>query len=161
MALTAALGRALLAANIAVLAQGFALMRAADQEEGWGVDLATVARVWRGGCIVRSELLEPIAEACASLPAGTNLLRAPALWRSVSTGDASWRQVVVTAIAHGVPVPAFASSLSYVDALRTGRLWADMIAAQRDVFGQHGFTRLDKPGRHHANWAPYAGDDKG
>jgi 6-phosphogluconate dehydrogenase len=161
MALTAALGRALLAANIAVLAQGFALMRAADQEEGWGVDLATVARVWRGGCIVRSELLEPIAEACASLPAGTNLLRAPALWRSVSAGDASWRQVVVTAIAHGVPVPAFASALSYVDALRTGRLWADMIAAQRDVFGQHGFTRLDKPGRHHADWAAYDGGDKG
>jgi 6-phosphogluconate dehydrogenase len=161
MALVAALGRALLAANIAVLAQGFALMRAADQEEGWGIDLATVANVWRGGCIVRSDLLEPIADACANLPAGTNLLRAPALWRMVNAGDASWRQVVVTAIAHGVPVPAFSSSLSYVDALRTGRLWADMIAAQRDVFGQHGFTRLDKPGRHHADWAPYAGEDKG
>ena len=52
-------------------------------------------------------------------------------------------------------------ALSYVDALRTGRLWADMIAAQRDVFGQHGFARLDKPGRHHANWAPYVGDDRG
>jgi len=153
-ALVAALERGLMAANIAVLAQGFALIRAADAEHGWGVDLATVARIWRGGCIIRSNLLEPIAEAYAAAPDLANVLTSPDLWRRVRAGDAEWRQVVVTAVAHGLPVPAFASSLTWVDGLRTGRLWADMIAAQRDIFGQHGFTRFDAPGRHHADWAP-------
>jgi 6-phosphogluconate dehydrogenase len=112
-----------------------------------------VARIWRGGCIIRSSLLEPIAAAFAARSDLDNLLREPALWRRVAAGDAEWRQVVVTAVAHGVPVPAFASSLAYVDGLRTARLWADMIAAQRDIFGQHGFARSDAPGRHHAEWA--------
>jgi 6-phosphogluconate dehydrogenase len=153
-ALIAALEPALLAANIAVLAQGFALIRAADAEHGWGVDLATVARIWRGGCIIRSNLLEPIAAAYAAAPDLANVLTTPELWRRVRAADGEWRQVVVTAVAHGLPVPAFASSLTWVDGLRTGRLWADMIAAQRDIFGQHGFARFDKPGRHHADWAP-------
>ncbi len=153
-ALIAALERALLSANIAVLAQGFALIRAADAEHGWGVSPATVARIWRGGCIIRSTLLEPIAEAYTATPDIENLLLDRTLWRRVAAGDAEWRQVVVTAVAHGVPVPAFSSALGYVDGLRTGRLWADMIAAQRDIFGQHGFARFDTPGRHHADWAP-------
>ncbi len=153
-ALIAALERALLSANVAVLAQGFTLIAAADAEHGWGIEPAVVARVWRGGCIIRSTLLEPIAAAFAANPKLDNLLREPVLWRRVAAGDAEWRQVVVTAIAHGVPVPGFASALAYVDGLRTGRLWADMIAAQRDIFGQHGFARFDTPGRHHADWAP-------
>lgn len=152
-ALIAALEKALLAANIAVLAQGFALIRAANAEHGWGIDPAVVARVWRGGCIIRSTLLEPIAEAFATTPDLDNLLRHLPLWRRVAAGDAEWRQVVVTSVAHGVPAPAFMSALAYVDGLRTGRLWADMIAAQRDIFGQHGFARFDAPGRHHADWA--------
>jgi 6-phosphogluconate dehydrogenase len=154
MALVAALERGMLSANIAVLAQGFALIRAAGAEHRWGIDPAVVARVWRGGCIIRSTLLEPIAAAFSATPDLDNLLREPMLWRRVAAGDAEWRQVVVTAVAHGVPVPAFASALGYVDGLRTGRLWADMIAAQRDIFGQHGFLRFDSPGRHHADWAP-------
>ncbi|HJQ60811.1 MAG TPA: NADP-dependent phosphogluconate dehydrogenase [Vineibacter sp.] len=152
-ALVAALEKALLAANIAVLAQGFALIAAADAEHKWGIEPAVVARVWRGGCIIRSTLLEPIAEALTATPDLDNLLRHPPLWRRVASGDAEWRQVVVTAVAHGVPAPAFTSALAYVDGLRTGRLWADMIAAQRDIFGQHGFARFDAPGRHHADWA--------
>jgi 6-phosphogluconate dehydrogenase len=152
-ALTAALEKALLAANIAVLAQGFALIRAVNAEHQWGIDPAVVARVWRGGCIIRSTLLEPIAEAFTATPDLDNLLRHAPLWRRVAAGDAEWRQVVVTAVAHGVSAPAFTSALAYVDGLRTGRLWADMIAAQRDIFGQHGFARFDAPGRHHADWA--------
>lgn len=153
-ALIAALEKALMAANIAVLAQGFALIRAVNAEHGWGIDPAVVARVWRGGCIIRSTLLEPIAEAFSASPDLDNLLRHAALWRLVAAGDSEWRQVAVTAVAHGVPAPAFTSALAYVDGLRTGRLWADMIAAQRDIFGQHGFARFDAPGRHHADWAP-------
>ncbi|MBL8673262.1 MAG: NADP-dependent phosphogluconate dehydrogenase [Rhodospirillales bacterium] len=152
--LVVALQSALEAANITVLAQGFALLRAADSEHHWGVDPAVVAGVWRGGCIIRSTLLEPIAAAFRADPELPNLLRDPALWRRVAAADAAWRQVVVTAVAHGAPVPGFASALSYADAYRTGRLWADMIAAQRDVFGQHGFARSDAAGRHHADWAP-------
>ena len=154
-ALVTALEPALLAANVAVLAQGFSLIAAADAEEGWGIDPVDVARVWRGGCIIRSSLLEPVATACARFGRGPTILRDHDLWKLVEAGDAAWRQVVVVAVAHGVPVPAFGSALTYVDGLRTGRLWADMIASQRDVFGEHGFTRLDRPGRHHATWAPY------
>jgi 6-phosphogluconate dehydrogenase len=150
-----ALGPALLAAQVAVLAQGFAVIRAADAEHGWGVDPAVVARVWRAGCIVRSTLLEPIVAAYERAPELPNLLFDPELWRRVEAGDAAWRQVVVMAVSHGLPAPAFSSALAYVDGLRTARLWADMIAAQRDVFGQHGFARFDKPGRQHADWAPY------
>jgi 6-phosphogluconate dehydrogenase len=87
-ALAAALERALLSANIAVLAQGFALIRAADAENEWGIDPATVARIWRGGCIIRSSLLEPIAAAFAARPDLDNLLHEPALWRRVAAGDA-------------------------------------------------------------------------
>jgi 6-phosphogluconate dehydrogenase len=146
------IGAALLAANLAVHAQGFAIMRAADGEKQWGLDLAAIARVWRGGCIIRSRLLTPIARAAATNP--PNLLRDPTLWQMVATRDAAWRRVVGAAVAHGVPAPAFASALAYVDAYRTDRLWANMIEAQRDLFGAHGFGRLDKPGRFHAQWAP-------
>jgi 6-phosphogluconate dehydrogenase len=146
------IGAALLAANVAVHAQGFALMQAADREKRWGLDLAAIARVWRGGCIIRSRLLTPIARAAATCP--PNLLRDPALWELVAARDAAWRRAVGAAVAHGVPVPAFGSALAYVDAYRTDRLWANMIEAQRDLFGAHGFGRLDKPGRFHAQWAP-------
>ena len=111
--------KALLAANIAVHAQGFALMQAADREKRWGLDLAAIARVWRGGCIIRSRLLTPIARAAAANP--PNLLRDPALWQMVQARDDAWRRVVGAAVAHGVPVPAFASS--WRAAIRTFAAW--------------------------------------
>lgn len=146
------LGDALLAANAAVHAQGFATLAAASAEKGWGLDLGQIARIWRGGCIIRSRLLNAIAAAYGRDPGLANLLRDPALWAVVEKGDAAWRRVVVAAVAHGVPAPAFASALSYVDAYRTGRLWANMIEGQRDLFGAHGFGRVDRPGRFHADW---------
>ena len=152
-ALIADLGAALLAANISVHAQGFATLAAAGAEKGWTLDLGAIARIWRGGCIIRSRLLDPIAAAYARAPDLRNLLRDPGLWAMVAARDAAWRRVVGTAVAHGVPAPAFASSLSYVDAYRTGRLWANMIEGQRDLFGAHGFGRVDRPGRFHAEWA--------
>jgi 6-phosphogluconate dehydrogenase len=152
-AFLADLGAGLLAANISVHAQGFATMAAAAAEKGWPLDLNAVARIWRGGCIIRSRLLNDIADAYARKPAPANLLRDPAIWSLLMARDAAWRRIVVTAVTHGVPVPAFASSLAYADAYRTGRLWANMIDGQRDLFGSHGFGRIDKPGRFHAEWA--------
>jgi 6-phosphogluconate dehydrogenase len=152
-AFLADLGAALLAANVAVHAQGFATMAAAASEKSWPLDLGAIARIWRGGCIIRSRLLNDIARAYASGPAPSNLLRDPGLWSLVAARDAAWRRVVVAGVMHGVPVPALASALSYVDAYRTGRLWAHMIEGQRDLFGAHGFGRTDRPGRHHADWA--------
>lgn len=152
-ALLADLGEALLAANASVHAQGFAAMAAAATEKGWPVDLGAVARVWRGGCIIRSRLLGKIAAAYARDARLANLLRDPDMWALVAARDAAWRRVAVAAISHGTPAPAFQSALAYVDAYRTGRLWANMIEGQRDLFGAHGFGRIDRPGRHHADWA--------
>ncbi len=152
-AFLADLGAGLLAANISVHAQGFATMAAAAAEKGWPLDLNAIARIWRGGCIIRSRLLNDIAAAYAREPAPVSLLRDPAIWSLLSARDAAWRRVVVAAVTHGVPAPAFASALAYADAYRTGRLWANMIDGQRDLFGAHGFGRIDRPGRFHADWA--------
>lgn len=152
-AFVADLGEALLAANVVVHAQGFAAMQAAAAEKKWPLDPAAIARVWRAGCIIRSRLLGRIAAAYERVPELANLLLDPALWDAIRAGDGAWRRVVGAAVAHGVPAPAFASALAYCDGYRTQRLWADVIEGQRDLFGSHGFGRLDKPGRHHASWA--------
>jgi 6-phosphogluconate dehydrogenase len=152
-AFLADLGQALLAANVSVHAQGFATMAAAAAEKGWPVDLGAVARIWRGGCIIRSKLLNRIAEAYARDPKIANLLRDPAIWSLVAEREPAWRRVAVAAITSGTPAPAFQSALAYTDAYRTGRLWAHMIEGQRDLFGAHGFGRIDRPGRHHATWS--------
>ncbi len=153
-AFLADLGDAILAANVAVHAQGFATLAAAAKEKDWPLDLAAIARIWRGGCIIRSRLLTGIADAYARAPSLGNLLRDQQIWSVVSTRDAAWRRMAIAAVSHGVPTPALSSALAYVDAYRTGRLWANMIEGQRDLFGSHGFGRLDRPGRHHADWAP-------
>ncbi|MBI3506754.1 MAG: NADP-dependent phosphogluconate dehydrogenase [Proteobacteria bacterium] len=152
-AFLADLGAALLAANVSVHAQGFATMAAAAGEKNWPLDLGAIARIWRGGCIIRSRLLNHISAAYSRDAAAGNLLRDAGIWSLVAARDDSWRRVVVTAVTHGVPAPAFASALAYVDAYRTGRLWANMIDGQRDLFGAHGFGRIDRPGRFHADWA--------
>ncbi|MBI1244747.1 MAG: NADP-dependent phosphogluconate dehydrogenase [Alphaproteobacteria bacterium] len=152
-AILADLGDALLASNISVHAQGFATIAAAAAEKNWPIDLGAVARIWRGGCIIRSRLLNKIASAYARDGKLANLLRDPDIWSLVSTRDAAWRRVAIAAISHGTPAPAFQSALAYAGAYRTGRLWANMIDGQRDLFGAHGFGRIDRPGRHHADWA--------
>jgi 6-phosphogluconate dehydrogenase len=152
-AFLADLGAALLAANASVHAQGFATMAAAAAEKGWPIDLGAVARIWRGGCIIRSRLLGRIASAYARDASIANLLRDADVWSLIAERDQAWRRVAMAAVAHGTPAPAFLSALAYVDAYRTGRLWANMIEGQRDLFGAHGFGRVDRPGRHHADWA--------
>jgi 6-phosphogluconate dehydrogenase len=143
---------ALLGAKICAYAQGFAVLAAARDHYGWTLDLAAAARVWQGGCIIRARLLSDIETAFGASSAPVNLLRVPALAARVAAASPGWRRAIADAIAAGLPVPALGSALAYLDAYRTGRLWADVIQAQRDYFGAHGFERIDRPGKFHDDW---------
>ncbi|WP_247887208.1 NADP-dependent phosphogluconate dehydrogenase [Azospirillum sp. SYSU D00513] len=152
-ALAAAIGDALLAARIAVYAQGFAVIAAGSREFGWNIDMAAVSSIWRGGCIIRARVLERILTALRRTPDLPNLMLDEELSGLVRQGEAGWRRAIGAAVAAGVPVPAMGSALAYWDGYRTGRLWANMIQAQRDFFGAHGYERLDRPGKTHTDWS--------
>jgi 6-phosphogluconate dehydrogenase len=143
---------ALLGAKICAYAQGFAVLAAARDQYGWALDLGAAARVWQGGCIIRARLLRDIEAAYAAQEEPVNLLRVPALAGRVASALPGWRRAVADGIAAGLPLPALSSALAYLDAYRTGRLWADVIQAQRDFFGAHGFERIDRPGKFHDDW---------
>ena len=151
--LAAAIGQALYAAKICSYAQGFALMRAAATEYGWQLDYGAIAMIWRGGCIIRARFLQRIKEAYERAPDLTNLMLDPYFADVLHRSQAAWRQVVSAATAAGVPIPAFASALSYFDSYRTARLPASLIQAQRDYFGAHTYERVDRPGTFHTNWS--------
>ena len=148
-----ALRDALLASKICAYAQGFAIIRAASREFGWSIDPGRVSTIWRGGCIIRARFLDRIREAYARDPKLANLLLDPYFRDLVERSRAGWRRVVSMAASDGLPVPALASALSYFDSYRSGRLWADLIQAQRDYFGAHSFERVDQPGTFHVDWS--------
>lgn len=150
--LVADIGAALPAAMLAAYAQGLALIAEASAEHGWGTDLAAVARTWRGGCIIRAAMLEPIAAAYAADPALRDLPAAPFAADLLAAAEEPLRRVVTTAVAQAVPVPAFAAAVSYLDGLRARRLGASLIQGQRDLFGAHTFERIDRPGSFHHAW---------
>ena len=143
---------ALLAAKICAYAQGFALIKAADQEHDWQLPMDKVASVWRAGCIIRARLLEDIRRAFANQHDLTNLLIDKHFARLMAKCQQDLREVVAMAALSGVAVPAFMSALSYYDAYRTERLPANLLQAQRDYFGAHTYQRLDKPGKFHTQW---------
>jgi len=145
-------GKALEAATLVAYAQGFDLIRAASDEHGWGVDLAAIARIWRAGCIVRAGLLDAAADVLSDAGLAT-LIAAPAVAERLKAGEAAWRRVVSWATTSAVPVPASASLLSYLDALRADRLPAALIQAQRDFFGAHTYRRVDADGAFHTLWS--------
>ena len=148
-----AVGTALYAAKICSYAQGFALMRTAAAEHGWRLDYGAIAMIWRGGCIIRARFLQRIKEAYDRQPDLANLMLDPYFADVLHGAQSAWRQVVGAATSAGVPVPAFASSLSYFDSYRTARLPANLIQAQRDYFGAHTYERVDRPGTFHTNWS--------
>jgi 6-phosphogluconate dehydrogenase len=153
------LRRGLYAATILTYAQGMALLGQASRSYGYGLDPGTVARVWRGGCIIRSVLLEEIRRAYREDPALENPLLGPALGRAVTDRRDDLAAVVSTAAGLGVPAPGFMSALAYCDALRSERLPANLIMAQRDYFGAHGYERVDEEGTFHTRWEDgFAGD---
>ncbi len=143
---------ALLAAKICAYAQGFALIKAGDQEHDWQLPLDKVASVWRAGCIIRAHLLEDIRRAFANQHDLTNLLIDEHFARLMAKCQQDLREVVAMAALSGVAVPALMSALSYYDAYRTERLPANLLQAQRDYFGAHTYQRLDKPGKFHTQW---------
>ncbi len=151
------LERALIAGKILAYAQGFSVMAAASAHYGWSVPLATVARIWRAGCIIRSAFLDRIAAAYDADPSAPNLVLDRELGGLLADCLPATRRVVAGAIAEGRAVPALAAGLTGLDAFAQKRTTADLIQAERDIFGAHGFERLDKPGAHHGPWATVIG----
>ncbi len=147
-----ALRQALLAGFIVTYAQGFELLEAGGRHFGWPLDLAMVARVWRGGCIIRAGLLDDMASAFEGDGPWRNLMCAPVFASLLGKAQDGWRQTLALAIRQGVPVPAASSTLAYYDGMRSPRLWASLTQAQRDFFGAHGYERTDRKGMFHTQW---------
>ncbi|QPC86442.1 NADP-dependent phosphogluconate dehydrogenase [Mesorhizobium sp. NBSH29] len=143
---------ALFAGKIAAYAQGFTVMAAASKEFGWNLPLPTIAKIWRAGCIIRSQFLGTIAEAFQAGGAEDNLLMAPAFVTMMKEAHPSLRHIVARASEAGLPVPALASALAYFDSYRQARGTSNLIQAQRDFFGAHGFERIDAEGAYHGPW---------
>ncbi|MEJ2092040.1 MAG: NADP-dependent phosphogluconate dehydrogenase [Syntrophobacterales bacterium] len=148
------LENALWAAFLTTFAQGMAMLRRASEVYDYNLDLATVTRVWRGGCIIRAALLEDILAAYRDRPDLPNFLLHPDLGRKVAGRQGDWREVVKAAIDWGLPAPALMASLAYLDAYRSRRLPANLIQAQRDYFGAHTYERVDRDGAFHTDWLP-------
>jgi 6-phosphogluconate dehydrogenase len=136
---------ALYCSKICAYAQGFQLMRAAEREYGWKLDLGTIASIWRGGCIIRARFLQKIADAYQRNPELGNLLLDPYFQEQIHKNQKRWRKVVALAAEAGIPVPAFMSALAYYDGYRTAQLPANLLQAQRDYFGAHAYERSDAP----------------
>ncbi|WP_207903463.1 NADP-dependent phosphogluconate dehydrogenase [Rhizobium azibense] len=143
---------ALFAAKIGAYAQGFAVMAEASREFNWSLPMPLIAKIWRAGCIIRSQFLDEITSAFTKAPDAANLIVTPAFSEMVKESIPSLRRVVAAALAAGLPVPALTSALTYFDAYRQGRGTANLIQAQRDFFGAHGFDRLDGKDFHHGPW---------
>ena len=151
--------KALYASKVVSYAQGYMLMRAAAKQYGWKLNYGGIALMWRGGCIIRSVFLGKIKEAFDKNPELTNLMLDPFFKQAIKEAQRSWRNVVATAIKKGIPVPAFAAALSFYDGIRTERLPANLLQAQRDYFGAHTYERLDQPRGQfsHTNWTGRGG----
>jgi 6-phosphogluconate dehydrogenase len=144
--LTSRIRIALELSMICTYTQGFELLAAVSSEEQWNLNLGEIARIWRGGCIIRSAFLKKLQAAYVKNRSEEILLR--------FQGDRQldWRRAITTAIGRGIPVPAMAASLAYYDALRRERLPQNLIQAQRDFFGAHGYERMDHEGMFHTEW---------
>lgn len=145
--------RALYLSKVISYAQGFAQLDTASKEYGWNLDLGTIAKIFRAGCIIRARFLQKITDAYAKNAALANLLLDPYFQDIAANYQSALRDVVIAAVKAGVPVPAFASAVAYFDSYRSARLPANLVQAQRDFFGAHTFERTDKPGSFHASWA--------
>jgi 6-phosphogluconate dehydrogenase len=148
----AKLKNALYAAMILTYGQGLALLKQASHSYGYGLELEAVARIWRGGCIIRAALLEHIRAAFKNQPELPNLLMDPYLGQEVAGRQTDLRDMVCAASELGVPAPGLMVSLAYFDAYRSARLPANLTQAQRDYFGAHTYERLDAPGVFHTEW---------
>lgn len=147
---------ALYCSKICSYAQGMALLSTASKTYNWELNLGEMARIWKGGCIIRAGFLNKIKKAFDENPALPNLLLAPEFKQTILDRQAAWREVIVTAAKLGIPVPAFSASLDYFDSYRRDRLPQNLTQAQRDYFGAHTYKRTDKEGTFHTEWVPIA-----
>ncbi len=152
--LLASIRDALLASTICAYAQGMALLRSASSEYAWSVDLREIARIWKGGCIIRARFLDTIMRAFERAPELPNLLIDDDIRPQILGAERAWRRTVQAAVEHGIPVPALSASLAYFDSYRTAQLPQNLTQAQRDLFGAHTYQRSDRPeaGFVHTDW---------
>ena len=151
--------RALYCSKMISYAQGYMLLRAAEKENNWNLNMGGVALMWRGGCIIRSAFLGDIKKAFDKDPKLTNLLLDDFFSSALNKYQESWRKALIHAIELGVPTPAFSTALAFYDGYRTERLPANLLQAQRDFFGAHTYERIDKPRGEffHTNWTGRGG----
>jgi 6-phosphogluconate dehydrogenase len=136
---------ALYCSKICAYAQGFQLMREAQNEYKWKLDFAAIASIFRGGCIIRARFLQKITDAYTKNAGLVNLLLDPYFNEQIQKSQANWRKVVALAATNGVAAPAFMSALAYYDGYRSPRLPANLLQGQRDFFGAHTYERTDTP----------------
>jgi len=144
--------QALYASKICSYAQGFVQLQAAAHERGWKLDFGQISLLWRGGCIIRAQFLQRIAEAFDADPTLENLLLAPYFIEAIKNAQDAWRRVAKTVVALGLPAPAHLAALTYFDGYRQERLPANLLQAQRDYFGAHTYRRVDRDGSFHTDW---------
>ena len=145
--------QALYASKVVAYAQGFDAIIAGAKKYNWNIDMGAMATIWRGGCIIRAQFLNRIVDAYANDPSIPTLLADPYFAAAVADGETAWRRIVSTAALSGIPVPGFASALSYFDSLASERLPAALVQGQRDFFGAHTYQRVDRPGTFHTLWS--------
>lgn len=143
---------ALYCSKVASYAQGLSIIKAASDNNGWNVDLGLCARMWRGGCIIRAQLLKGIAEAVGKDSNLANLMVDPGFAADLNSRQMSWRRVVTLGVANGIAIPSTSGSLAYYDQYRRANLPANLIQAQRDFFGGHTYERKDRAGVFHTLW---------
>ncbi|RAG87326.1 phosphogluconate dehydrogenase (NADP(+)-dependent, decarboxylating) [Streptacidiphilus pinicola] len=145
--------QALYASKVIAYDQGWTMIRDGAAEYGWDIDLGAVARIWRGGCIIRAAFLDRIRAAHAADPGLASLLAEDTFAAELADAQVPWREVVAVAAHRGIPVPAFSASLAFYDTLRSAHLPAALIQGLRDFFGAHTYHRTDRPGSYHTHWA--------
>ena len=152
--MVAAIHDALRGAMVCAYTQGMSLLCVASAEYGWDVDLREVARIWKGGCIIRARLLDTLMHAFERAPDLPNLLLDADVRPWLSEAERGWRRTVAAAVAAGIPVPAMSAALAYFDSYRSARLPQNLTQAQRDFFGAHTYQRVDQPdgGFVHTDW---------
>ncbi|URE02196.1 hypothetical protein MUK42_20582 [Musa troglodytarum] len=152
--------QALYASKICSYAQGMNLIRTKSTEKGWDLKLGELARIWKGGCIIRAIFLDRIKKAYDRNPELSNLLVDPEFAKEILDRQSAWRRVVCLAINHGISTPGMSTSLAYFDTYRRERVPANLVQAQRDYFGAHTYERVDMPGSFHTEWFKIAKQSK-
>ncbi len=147
-----AVRRALYSGKICVYAQGFDLLKGASEQLGWQLKFGDIAKIFRGGCIIRAQFLNKIADAYKKKPDLSNLLVEEYFADTIKEYQEDWREVIVAAVQSGISIPAFTSALAYYDGYRSSELPMNLLQAQRDYFGAHTYERRDRDGIYHTNW---------